>query len=121
MSLDLIEKIDPKKMKKLPIINRNEPSKKYTEKEENYLREICNYEFMNLEEPGLRHKFSYGTVKNKQTFTLFHGGKYALPRFIARHIESCAKPNWKYRPDGMGSMQKVLEGWIPRFQMREVM
>jgi hypothetical protein len=113
-------KIDTAKMQKLPIINTQDPSKKYSEKEEKHLRELVDFEFMNLEEPGLMHKFAYGNAANKMSFTLFHGAKYKLPRFLARHIESKATPMWTWRPDGSGRLEKSLKGWKSRFQMREV-
>lgn len=112
--------LDPKKMEKLPILNLKSPSHKITEKEEKYLRELVEYEFMNIEEPGLMQKFTYGNTKNKMTFTFFHGGKYRVPRFIAKHLESKSTPIWKWRPDGSGSLIKELTGRNPRFQMREV-
>lgn len=114
------ERINVEKLKKLPIANPNDPSKKLSEKEEQHLREIVSYEFMNLEEPGLSMKFSYGNASNKHTFTLFHGGKYNLPRFIARHVESKSTPMWSWRPDGAGSIRKEMTGRKSRFQMREV-
>ena len=115
-----VELVDPKKMEKLPIINMENPSKKIDEKEEKYLRQTVTYEFMNLEEPGVPHTFPYGNSKNRYTFTLLHGGRYKLPRFIARHIESRSTPIWKWMPDGTGSMIKSRMGVNQRFQMREV-
>ena len=72
----------------LPILGKTPKN----DKEEKYLREICEFEFANLEEPGLMHSFTYGSTKHKRRFTFLHGGKYHVPRFIARHIESCGKP-----------------------------
>lgn len=105
-----------KNLKDLPIVG---PIPK-SEKEEKHLREIGKYEFYNLEEPGLALKFPYGNHKTQHTFTLFHGGKYDLPRFVARHLESCTTPIWDWRPDGMGRMEKKLVGHKPRFQLRHV-
>ena len=99
----------------LPIVGDQPKS----EKEEAFLREVCEYEFMNLEEPGLSIKFCYGNAKNKENFTFFHGAKYKLPRFMARHMENCTKPIWKWRPDGTGRMNKQKIGNDPRFQMRQ--
>lgn len=110
---------DVKRLARLPIIDPENPGKKYSDKEEKYWREIRTYEFMNLEEPGLMQQFSYGNSHNHHNFKLFHGGKYQLPRFIARHVESKSTPIWKWRPDGMGSLQKSLVGRKPRFQLRE--
>jgi hypothetical protein len=93
-------KIDEKKMQKLPIIDPQNPSRKFTEKEEKWLREMISYEFMNLEEPGLMHTFSYGSAGNVMKFTFFHGGKYRVPRFIAKHIDSRSTPMWSWRPAG---------------------
>jgi hypothetical protein len=109
-----------KKIQNLPIYNPQFPNQKYSEKEEKYLREIQTYEFINMEEPGLIQKFPYGSTKNKYTFTLIPGGKYQLPRFIARHVNSKATPDWKWRPNGLGQMEKQLVGMRPRFQLREV-
>ena len=103
-------------LSKLPIVGRQPES----EKEENFLREISEFEFNNLEEPGVVHKFPYGNAKRSHNFTLFHGGKYKLPRFIARHLESCETPIWEWRPDGTGRLNKQKIGTKPRFQMRQV-
>lgn len=86
-------------------------------KEEAYFREMVEYEFFNLEDPGLMHSFSYGCKGNDHNFKLLHGGKYVLPRFIANWLESRSKPIWKWRPDGTGLMQKQLVGREPRFRL----
>lgn len=112
--------MDPKRMQKLPIIDPTNPSKKFAEKEEKWLRELKSYEFMNIEEPGLMHTFSYGCAGNQMKITFFHGAKYTVPRFIARHIESRSTPMWAWRPDGSGSIRKEQTGKNSRFQMREV-
>ena len=103
------------KIQKLPIIG-DQPK---NEKEEKYLREICEYEFYNIKEVGVATRFPYGSTKNNHKFTLFHGGKYKLPRFIARYIESRATPLWDWRPDGLGSLKKTETGTDSRFQMRQ--
>lgn len=102
--------------KNLPIIGERPNSKK----EEEFLRQVCEFEFLNLEEPGVAHRFPYGNAKRSITFTLFHGGKYKVPRFIARWIESRTIPIWDWRPNGIGQLEKKLIGRNPRFQMREV-
>lgn len=102
-------------LQQLPIIG----SKPRDEKEENFLREICEFEFMNIEESGVSVRFPYGNAQHQHVFTLFHGGKYKLPRFIARHLESCCTPIWEWRPDGSGRMNKSQVGTKPRFQMRQ--
>lgn len=107
---------DLEEMKKLPIVGRK-PS---NEKEEAFLREVCEFEFINLKEPGVLHKFTYGSTKNHKNFTFFHGEKYKLPRFIARHVESCATPIYNWAPDGTGKLIKKYVGPDPRFQMRQV-
>jgi len=115
----MIPKLSPEKeldkIKALPIVGAQPES----EKEEKFLREICEFEFQNLEEPGLMNKFPYGGTKKSHVFNLFHGQKYTLPRFIARHVESCATPLWDWRPNGMGQMEKRYLGSKPRFQMRQ--
>ena len=103
-------------LRKLPIIGKQPEN----EKEENFLREICEFEFMNIEEPGLSHRFPYGNAKHHHNFTMFHGGKYKLPRFIARWIESRTTPMWDWRPNGTGGLEKKFIGQKPRFQMRQV-
>lgn len=120
MEQALTEKVDLAKMKRLPIIDPNNPSRKFTEKEDKFLREILTYEFMNLEEPGLLQKFTYGNAQNKHTFVFMHGARYETPRFIARHVESKSTPIWGWQPDGTGRMQKIQKGTNSRFQMREV-
>ena len=113
--MERIEQQDPKELQKLPIIGE-QPK---TEAEEKYLREICQYEFINIEESGVAIKFPYGENKNQKNITLLHGGKYMMPRFLARHIESTQTPIYNWRPDGLGSMGKEKIGMKPRFQMRQ--
>lgn len=102
-------------LRKLPIIGKQPEN----EKEEKFLREVGEFEFINLEEPGLSLRFPYGNSKNQHVFTLFPGGKYKYPRFIARWIESRTTPLWKWRPNGEGGLEKKLIGNKPRFQMRQ--
>lgn len=112
MSIRKEELKSPEFYQKLPIITS--PPK--SEKEEEFLREIKCYEFMNLEEPGVGNKFTY----QGHTVILFHGGKYHFPRFLARHIETRTTPQYKYHPSGTGEMIPTQIGETPRFQMREV-
>ena len=102
-------------LKDLPIVGK-QPS---NEKEEKYLNEILPFEFYNIEEPGLTHKFPYGNTRKMKNFTFFHGATYHVPRHVARHLESCSTPIWDYRPDGQGRMAKQKVGDKPRFQMRQ--
>jgi len=115
MNQEKHQKIKLDELQKLPIIGRQPES----EKEENFLREICEFEFMNIEEPGLCHRFPYGNAKKNHNFTLMHGGKYKLPRFIAGWIESRTTPLWDWRPNSEGGLSKKLIGQNPRFQMRQ--
>lgn len=103
-------------LEKLPMVGR----RPINEKEEKYLKEIGEYEFYNLEEPGLSLKFSYGDTRRKYNFQFFHGGKYKIPRHVAMHLESRCTPIWQWRPDGTGSMNKQQVGTKPRFQMRAI-
>lgn len=109
------KKVSLEDLQQLPIVGEQPKN----EKEEKYLREICEYEFLNIEEPGLTLKFPYGNTKASHNFTFFHGGKYKVPRFVARHLEKCSTPMWKWRPDGTGSLHKEQIGNKPRFQMRQ--
>ena len=108
-------------IKTLPIIGKQPGS----EKEEKWLRTVVEFEFKNLEEPGVAIEFSYGNGKRKFVFTLLHGGKYQLPRFIGRFLESRHTPIYGYiqNPEKniSGSMTKIATklGERPRFQMRE--
>lgn len=106
-----------KEIAKFPIIGHA----KLSEKEEKHMREIKDYEFYNLEEPGVIHKFSYGSGNKLCTITLFHGQTYHLPRFIARHLEQCAIPIWDWRPDGTGRMIKKKIGKKPRFRLSQML
>ena len=105
----------PEQLQKLPIVGKQPEN----EKEDKFLRELCDYEFINTEEAGLTHKFGYGSSTNYHTFEFWHGAVYKVPRFIARHIESCVTPIWAWRPDGTGRMNKQYIGTKPRFQMRQ--
>lgn len=115
MSLAKEENRSIEYIRSLPIVGPQPKS----DKEEEFLREVCEYEFINLKEPGVSHKFPYGSTRQYSTFTFFHGGKYKVPRFIARHIESCSTPMYEWRPDGMGRLTKKYTGNDPRFQMRQ--
>ena len=110
------KKISEKQLAELPIRGKQPES----EKEKAFLKEMCEYEFYNLEEAGLSMKFPYGNTRNYHNFIFFHGAKYRLPRFIARHIESCSTPIWEWRPNGTGSMEKKQVGNKPRFRMSQV-
>lgn len=112
----LHKEIDKCELDKLPIVGEKPKS----DREEAYLKEICQYEFYNLEEPGLSITFPYGDTRRKHNFKFFHGGKYLVPRHVARHLESRSTPIWAWRPDGLGSMNKQRVGDKPRFQMRQV-
>ena len=116
MSLDARKQIDDKQIQMLPIVGK----KPATEKDEKWLRELVEYEFHNIEEPGLVHSFTYGSTKLNHNFKFFHGGKYKIPRFIAHHVNNCGTPLWKWTPDGSGAMVKSLIGKNSRFQMREI-
>ena len=85
-------------LEQLPIVG----AQPHSEKEADHLKEICSYEFYNLEEPGLSITFPYGNTRFMRTFNFFHGAVYQLPRHVARHLEGCATPIWDYRPDGQG-------------------
>jgi hypothetical protein len=111
--------LDERSYDKLPIVPID-GTKPKSEKEEKFLKEVVEYEFINTEEPGLIQKFPYGDTKNKQVFTFLHGGKYRVPRHVARWVESRQTPQWKWIPDGRGSLQKQLQSFKPRFQMRAV-
>ena len=114
MTLD--KTLSKKDLDKLPIRGKQPTN----EKEEKFLKELCEFEFYNIEEPGLSIKFPYGNTSNKHNFTFFHGGKYTVPRHVARHLESCCTPIWDWRPDGTGKLTKNKVGEKPRFQMRQV-
>ena len=120
MAQEKTQELNSTKIKNLPIIDHTQTKKTLSEKEEKYLREEGTYEFRNIEEPGLMQKFTYGNSNCKHTFTFMDGGKYQLPRFIARHVESKSTPIWGWKPDGTGSLQKTLKTHKSRFQMREV-
>ena len=89
-------------------------------KEKEWLEEEITVEFMNLEEPGLLQKFTYGSTKNPKTYILMHGGKYKLPRHLINHLNTRETPIWKWLPDGSGQLAKQLVAKKPRFQCREV-
>ncbi len=105
-----------KDFSKLPIVGRQPRD----EKEEKFLKEICEFEFLNLEDTGLSITFPYGSTNNQQNFQLFHGARYKVPRHLARHVETRATPKYEWRPDGTGQMKGQRVGDKPRFQMRQV-
>ena len=110
------DKVDIEYLRSLPIVGKQPASTR----EEEFLKEVCEFEFMNIKEPGVMHTFSYGNTKRSHNFKFMHGATYKVPRFIARHLESCCTPIYEWRPDGMGRMTKRYTGNDPRFQMRQV-
>lgn len=108
--------VTEKDLEDLPIVGRQPAD----EKEKKHLKEFVTYEFMNMEEPGMQLRFPYGSTKRKAVLTFLHGGKYRLPRHVARHVSRCSTPIWDWRPDGSGRMVKQRVGDRPRFQMKEV-
>jgi hypothetical protein len=110
------KKISEENLSSLPIIG-DQPK---NEKEEKFLREIGEFEFYNLEEPGVCHPFTYGDTRKNHRFTMYHGEKYRVPRFIARHLESRSTPRYEWRPDEKGGLQKISVGTKPRFRMSQV-
>ena len=113
--LNFKTKMEPEDMAKLPIVGPQPTS----EGEEKFLREVCEFEFNNLEEPGAPVKFAYGNSRNNARFYFMHGGKYRVPRFVARHLESCQEPIYKWRPNGIGGLVSELVGHKTRFQMKQ--
>lgn len=113
---DVAKSKDTEFLASLPIVGKLPSS----EKEENYLREVCEYQFFNLEEAGMEVKFPYGSTRKYHNFVFYHGQNYKVPRHVARHVESCSTPIWDWRPDGTGKMIKQRVGEKPRFQMRHV-
>lgn len=111
-----VKEFDEKKLMELPIVGKLPVN----EKEEKYLKEIAEYEFYNVEEPGHETTFSYGDTKNNMTFVLRHGQKQKVPRHVARHIENCSTPIYNWKPNGQGQILKVRTGTKSRFQMRPV-
>jgi|ERR1051325_3521371 hypothetical protein len=93
-------------------------NKKISEKEQAWLDEEVDFEFFNIEEPGVDHTFSFGPSNNVKIYTLKHGHKYKYPRRIVNHIESKGPGNWATRPDGRGGSMTVKEGIRPRFQCK---
>lgn len=94
---------------------------KISDKEQKWLDEEIEVEFLNMEEPGISVKFVHGSTNNAKKYHLFHGGKYKLSRNVVKHLESRSVPMWKWRPDGQGSMHKQIIGTKPRFQCRQIM
>lgn len=107
---------DQSQMAELPIVGKVPVN----EKEATALKEICEFEFYNLEEPGLSLKFPYGDTRRHHNFEFQHGEKYKIPRHVARHVESRSTPIYAWRPNGQGGMEKRQTGTRPRFQMRQI-
>jgi hypothetical protein len=100
---------------RLPIVGARPKS----DKEEKFLREVGLYEFINKEQPGAAVKFTYGNTKVFTEPTLFHGGKYRLPRHIVRHLENCQVPMYTYLNDpSSGRLGKTLQAFNSRYQCR---
>lgn len=115
-----MQNLSTDKVKKLPIIDMERGDRKYTEKEEKWLREDVKCEFINSKDPGQMVSFTYGDSKNKHKFIFFHSGQYILPRFIKNYVDNKAKPIWKNKPDGDGGIAKAEVGKDHRFSMREI-
>jgi hypothetical protein len=115
-----VKAYDGKKIDELPIVNTDEPSKKYDPKEEKFLREYVICEFNNIEQPNLTQSFTYGNTKKCATFNFWHGGKYKLPRHVMMHINRCGTPMYNYKPDTYGKMKKAYTGKKNRFMMQQI-
>lgn len=81
--------------------------------------EIVEVQFFNLEDPGLKIKFSYGHANNVKNYELWHAGKYKLPRGLVRHLESRQTPIYEYKMTEAGK-HKELIGYRQRFNLRQV-
>lgn len=92
--------------------------KKVNDKEQAWLDEELEFEFYNIEQPGVMHEFSYGPANNVKNYKLYHGHRYKFPRRLINHIESKGPGNWVLRPDGHGNMNAQKEGIQPRFQCK---
>lgn len=95
-------------------------TKKLSDKEQAFLDEEVEFEFYNIEEPGVSHEFDYGPSNNIKHYVLHHGQRYRYPRKIVNHIETKGPSQWEMTPDGQGRMQKRKIGMSPRFQCRVV-
>lgn len=118
MDTKVIDKYATKEIQSLPIIPID--GEKIDEKKDKWLREFVIVEFKNLEDARLNIKFTYGSSKHKARFDLWPGGVYRMPRFIQRHLETRGTPIWNWTPNGSGSLQKQLQTYKSRFQLREV-
>lgn len=115
------KEMDPKFLSTLII--KDEHGLEYkpkSEKEEKHLREVCEYEFSNIETPGAEYFAPYGTTKKNANIYMSHGGKYKLPRFIANWIRQRGKPRYTYKPDGSGRLVPTYAGMDYRYQLNEV-
>lgn len=108
--------LDASRLADLPIVGKQPAN----EKEEKHLKEFCEFEFYNNEEPGTAIQFPYGSTKKSFVFTFRHGEKYKVPRHVARHLESCTTPIYAWRASGTGEMIKYRTGTKSRFQMRPI-
>ena len=103
-------------LRRLPIVGYTPKNKA----EEEFLKELIDYEFYNTEEPGTTLSFPYGDSKTNCKITLRHGEHCRLPRHIARHIDSRSVPMYQWHPNGTGKMVKTDMGVKSRFQMRQI-
>lgn len=116
-----VNQYDEKSLNRIPLMNIYEPHKKYTEKEEKYLREMRVYQFSNLEQAGSPLEFSYGSGKVQMQFKLEPNTLHRLPRWLAQHVESRGRPVYDWVPTGESrKMTKRLVDFERRFMMREV-
>lgn len=95
--------------------------------EYDFLSEKITIQFYNVEQPGRGQTFIYGPSNAPEKVELAHGEIKELPRSAVRFIESRQTPLYEYQKEGgdatMGkkaTLKKVLIGWKPRFQCREV-
>ena len=96
--------------------------------EKDFLDEIITIQFYNLEQPGKSEQtFITGPVGRPEKVTLAHGEIRDLSRAWVRFIESRQEPIYSYEEYAgdaakgkKAKRKKVLIGWKPRFQCREV-
>lgn len=95
--------------------------------EYDFLSEKITIQFYNIENPGKSQYFCFGPVTDPERITLAHGEQADLTRGAVRFIESRQTPMYDYEREAGDAtnnkkkkVKKVLVGWKPRFQCREI-
>jgi hypothetical protein len=86
-----------------------------------HIPEMKKIQFINQRDPGQELMFHYHSkTHHLKHYTLYHGKEYTLPIEIIEHLESCAEPQYGYRPGPNGHPEMYTKGYKYIFRCQPV-